>query len=122
MRPGREPSGLREEQASPRASADDDDLDEMTNIDPRRSGPPMRVWISPRGRARPDVRAKVCRAPGDRMIPEDTAVVPVRPRPMLLEGEPDAESLRAVQAWIALNRDVLIDFWNGELAQRLRRV
>jgi hypothetical protein len=127
MMPERDPPGLREEQASLGAPAGEDDLYEMTNVYPRTSGLPMTVWISPRGRARHDVRVKVCRVPGNRMIPDDTAVVSVRPRPVLLEGDLDAESLRAVQAWIALNRDVLVEFWNGELdgvelAQRLRRI
>ena len=121
------PPGMRGEQAALGAPVAGDDLYEMTYIYPRTSGLPMTVWISPRGRARHDVPVKVCRVPGNRMIPEDTAVVSVRPRPTLLEGELDAESLRAVQAWIGLNRDVLVEFWNGELdgielAQRLRRM
>jgi hypothetical protein len=61
------------------------------------------------------------------MVPDDTAVVSVRPEPALLEGELDRESLRAVRAWIELNSAVLIEFWDGEvdgieLAQRLKRV
>jgi hypothetical protein len=119
--------GLREEQASFAAGVDEDDLFEMTNIYPRTSGLPMTVWISPRGRARHDIRVKVCRVPGNRMVPDDTAVVSVRPEPALLEGELDTDALRAVRAWILLNSDVLVDFWNGEidgieLAQRLKRI
>jgi len=116
---------LREDQAA--LGVTTDDLYEMTNIYPRTSGLPMTVWISPRGRARHDVRVKVCRVPGNRMVPDDTAVVSVRPEPALLEGELDRESLRAVRAWIELNSAVLIEFWDGEvdgieLAQRLKRV
>jgi hypothetical protein len=119
--------GLREEQASFAAGVNEDELFEMTNIYPRTSGLPMTVWISPRGRARHDIRVKVCRVPGNRMVPDDTAVVSVRPEPALLEGELDTELLRAVRAWILLNSDVLVDFWNGEidgieLAQRLKRI
>ena len=119
--------GLGEEQSAFQQAVGGDDLYEMTNIFPRTSGLPVTIWISPRGRARHDVRVKVCRVPGNRMIPEDTAVVSVRPEPILLEGELDTDALRAVQAWIILNQAVLIDFWNGEadgieLAQRLRRV
>ena len=117
--------GLREDQAP--LGFTTDDLYEMTNIYPRTSGLPMTVWISPRGRARHDVWVKVCRVPGNRMIPDETAVVSVRPEPTLLEGELDSESLRAVGAWIELNSEVLIEFWDGELdgvelAQRLKRV
>ena len=93
----------------------------------RTSGLPMTVWVSPRGRARHDARVKVCRVPGNRMVPEDTAVVSIRPEPSLLEGDLDAGALRAVQAWVQLNQDALIAFWNGEidgieLSQRLKRV
>jgi hypothetical protein len=118
--------GFREEQAR-FGAIPDDDLYEMTNIYPRTSGLPMTVWISPRGRARHDVRVKVCRVPGNRMIPEDTAVVAVRPVPALVEGELDGAALAAVSRWIELNRDALVGFWDGEmdgveLGQRLRRV
>lgn len=127
MNPHDGKSGFSEEQAGLHAPASEDELFEMTNVYPRTSGLPMTVWISPRGRARHDARVKVCRVPGNRMVPEDTAVVSVRPEALLLEGELDGEALRAVQRWIALNRDVLIEFWNGdldgiELSQRLRRV
>lgn len=118
--------GLREEQAIIAPTVDDEDLYEMTNIYPRTSGLPMTVWVSPRGRAR-HVRVKVCRVPGNRMIPEDTAVVMVRPQPALVEGDLDAEALRVVQGWIRLNQAALVAFWDGEidgleLAQRLQRV
>ena len=46
----------------------------------------MTIWVSPRGRARHDVRVKVCTTHGDRMDPENTAVVGVRPEPRLVEG------------------------------------
>lgn len=120
-------AGFGGEQAAFGAGTADDDLYEMTNIYPRTSGLPMTVWVSPRGRARHDARVKVCRVPGNRMVPEDTAVVSIRPEPSLLEGDLDAGALRAVQAWVQLNQDALIAFWNGEidgieLSQRLKRV
>lgn len=107
--------------------ATDEDLYEMTNVFPRTSGLPVTVWVSARGGARHDVRVKVCRVPGNRMIPGETAVVSVRPEPRLMEGDLDGEALRAVQRWIKLNEDLLIALWDGEidgveLAQRLRRV
>ncbi len=118
--------GFSEEQR-PWPAAAEDDLCEMTNVYPRTSGLPMTVWISPLCRARHDGRVTVRRVPGNRAIPEDTAVVAVRPRPALVEGELDAASLAAVARWIEPNRDVLIEFWDGEmdgveLGQRLRRV
>jgi hypothetical protein len=105
----------------------DDGLYDMANLYPRTTGLPMTVWVSARGGARHDVRVKVSRQGGDRMVIEDAASVAVRPEPALVEGELDAASLAAVSAWIALNREVLVDYWDGtadtaDLIQRLQRV
>lgn len=119
-------AGFGEEQARLGGVAEDA-LFEMANLYPRTTGLPMTVWVSPRGGARHDVRVKVCRVPGDRMVIEDAASVAVRPEPALVEGELDTMSLAAVSSWIRLNRDVLVAYWDGtadtaELVQRLQRV
>jgi hypothetical protein len=103
------------------------DLYEIANLYPRETGLPMTVWVSPRGRARHSARIKVCRVPGDRMVPTDTASVRILPRPTLVEGELPAGYLDKVVTWIAANREVLLDYWNGaigtsEMASRLRRI
>jgi hypothetical protein len=107
--------------------ASDDGLYEMANLYPRTTGLPMTVWVSARGSARHDLRVKVSRQGGDRMVIEDAASVAVRPEPALVEGELDAASFETVSAWIRLNRDVLVAYWDGaadtaDLIQRLRRV
>ena len=63
------------------------DLYEMANLYPRETGLPMTVWVSPRGRARHAARIKVCRRPGDRMVPTDTVSVRILPKPTPVEGE-----------------------------------
>ena len=45
-----------------------------------------------------------------------TAVVVVRPHPQLISGNLSAEDFQAVAAWIALNQQPLIDYWNGTLS------
>ena len=102
------------------------DLFEMANLYPRTTGLPVTVWVSPRGGARHDVRIKVAQTLGDRMDVQDAAVVAVRPEPVLLHGVLKPEIARAVLVWAALNRDALVEYWNGaldtvELAGRLRR-
>ncbi len=119
-------AGFGEEQARLGGFAEDA-LFEMANLYPRTTGLPMTVWVSPRGGARHDVRVKVCRLPGDRMLIEDAASVAVRPEPALIEGMLDPASLAAVSSWIRLNRDVIVAYWDGtadtaELVQRLQRV
>jgi hypothetical protein len=119
-------AGLAEEQGR-LGGLSDDGLFEMANLYPRTTGLPMTVWVSPRGGARHDLRVTACRVPGDRMVIEDAASVAVRPEPALVEGTRDAASLSAVAAWIRLNREVLVAYWDGtadtaELVQRLQRV
>lgn len=63
-----------------------DDLFEMANLHPRTTGLPMTVRVSPRGGARHDARVRVSRQGGDRMVPDDAAVVGIRPQPGLIEG------------------------------------
>lgn len=104
-----------------------DELFEMANLYPRTTGLPVTVWVSPRGHARHDARVKVSSQAGDRMVLDDAAVVGIRPEPSLIEGQLDSAILSAVAAWIRLNQNVLIAYWEGEadtadLIQRLQRV
>ncbi len=120
-------AGFGEEQGRFAGDAGTDELYEMANLYPRTTGLPMTVWVSPRGHARHDARVKVSRSGGERMVPEDTAVVAIRPQPALLEGELSAADFAAVARWISLNSAILIAYWDGaadtaELIQRLRRV
>ena len=89
---------------------------DMANLCPRDTGLPMTVWVSPRGRARHDVRVKVSEDHGDRMDPANTAVVGVRPKPRLLHGELSAPDMRLVAAWIAANEAALVGYWDGRLS------
>ena len=87
----------------------------------------MTVWVSPRGRARHAARVKVCRVPGNRMIPSNTAVVRVAPEPALIAGQLPAPYLAPVIQWIALNQAALLEYWDGKigtgaLMRRLRTV
>jgi hypothetical protein len=110
---------------------DDLDLDrdpwEMANLYPRDTGLRHTVWVSPRGRARHDARVKVCMAPGDRMDPDNLAVMSIRPTPRLLHGELPPRDEMAVRAWIELNAPLLLGYWEGtvstvELAKGLQTI
>lgn len=81
---------------------------ELANLFPRDTGLPMTIWVSPRGRARHDVRIKVCTWPGDRMDPTNTAVVAVRPQPRLVQDQLSREDIEAVTRWINANAPALI--------------
>lgn len=95
---------------------EENELFEMANLYPRDTGLPMTIWVSSKGGARHDVRVKVCRPHGDRMLAGDTAVVGVRPEPRLIEGPLPTADLKVVSAWITLNREALIGYWDGVLS------
>jgi len=97
---------------------DDRDLFEMANLYPDTTGLPMTVWVSPRGNARHDVRVKVNMTHGNQMNIADTAVVGVRPTPRVIAGELSPADTQAVLQWVALNRDVLVDYWGERSIQR----
>jgi hypothetical protein len=102
-----------------------DELFELANLYPRTTGLPMTIWVGPRGNARHDVRIKVNTVHGDRMTIDNTAVVAVRPLPHVISGRLSTDDQRAVFAWITLNANAIIAYWDGsidtaELVQSLK--
>ncbi len=87
----------------------------MANLYPRTTGLPMTVWVGPRGNARHDVRIKVNMTHGNQMNIDNTAVVAVRPSPHVIAGHLPREDERAVAAWITLNTDAIVAYWNGDI-------
>jgi hypothetical protein len=107
---------------------DDTGFYEMVNLFPADIGLPMVVWASERGRARHDVRVKVCcETHGTPMLPGNLATVAVRPQPRLVSGHLSAADLRAVSDWIKLNEAALVDYWDYnisgvEFGRRMQRL
>lgn len=91
---------------------DEGELFEMANVRPEISGLPFIVWISEKGGARHDVRVKVSAGPRAR---EFAASVSVRPAVEVVAGELSLRDLELVRAWIDLNRDVIVKFWDGDI-------
>ncbi len=86
-------------------------LFEMANSRPERTGLPFVVFISQKGAARHDVRVKVARSA--KVRPSEIITVAVRPSIRIIRGRLDPRDLELLARWIELNRDVLIDYWNG---------
>ncbi len=87
---------------------------EMANLRPERTGLPFVVFISQRGGARHDVRIKLARSP--RVRPSEMITVALRPAPRVVRGRLDAGEFALVRKWLDLNAEVLIDYWNGDIA------
>ena len=86
---------------------------DMANLRPRTTGLPFVVFISQRGNAQHDVRVKV--SPGPRVHSNSMGVYAVRP--FRHESGPPLNSAdaAALEKWIDLNRDVLVDFWHADI-------
>ena len=89
-----------------------EELYEMANVRPEVSGLPFIVWISEKGRARHDVRVKV--SPGPR-VREFVAYVSVRPAVEVVAGDLTERDLELLRAWIEINRDVIVRYWDGDI-------
>jgi hypothetical protein len=83
----------------------------MANLRPEATGLPFVVFISQKGGARHDVRVKVAR--GAKVRPSEMVTVAVRPAVRVVRGRLDPQDLDLLTRWIELNRDVLIDYWDG---------
>jgi hypothetical protein len=83
---------------------------------PQRTGLPMTVWITQRDGFRHEVRVKVSRTHGGRGLWPDAVSVAVRPVPRVIPpGQLSAADLRVVGDWIALNHDVIVEYWDDKI-------
>ena len=86
----------------------------MANLRPERTGLPFIIFISQRDDARHAARVKISPAPGVRAGEMGAyAIAPFEHKAgwRLPIGEESA-----LADWIALNRDVLLGYWDGEVA------
>jgi hypothetical protein len=84
---------------------------------PDRTGLPMAVWITPNDGYPHDVRVKVAlRHGGGGSWTHDTVQVAVRGRLGIVRGRRLSAGDRAlVSRWIELNRQLIIDVWDGRI-------
>jgi hypothetical protein len=85
----------------------------MANLRPKQTGLPFVVFLSQKGGARHDVRVKIARGP--KVKPSEMVTVAVRPKPRVIHGVLDPDDLARLTEWIELNKDVLVDYWNGDI-------
>jgi hypothetical protein len=86
---------------------------EMANLRPERTGLPFVVLISQRGDARHDLRVKVAR--GAKVRPSEMVTVAIRPAIRVVRGSLDPRDLALLTRWIDLNRNTLIEYWDGDI-------
>ncbi len=92
------------------APIQDEDLYLMSSVQPGESGLPFVVYISER-QGPHDVRVKVAAGP---KVPPFVASVSVRPNVEIVAGQLTNRDLDLVRQWVELNREVIIDHWEGK--------
>jgi hypothetical protein len=81
---------------------------------PDQTGLPMAVWITENDGYPPDCRVKVSALHGGRGSWRAALSIGVRPHPHeIVIGSLPAADVALVSRWIDLNRDVIIEFWDG---------
>ena len=85
----------------------------MANLRPERTGLPFVVFISQRGDARHDMRVKIARSA--KVRPSEMTTVALRPNVRVVRGRLDPTELAELTRWVALNRDVLVAYWDGDI-------
>jgi hypothetical protein len=99
----------------------------MANLFPEDTGLPVTVWASPRGGARQAAHVKVCRVPGNKMVPTNTVVMSIGAEPVVVAGKLPSRYSEPVAQWIAANREALLEYWagtigTGALLRMLKRI
>ena len=90
-----------------------DSFFDMANLYPKHTGLPFVVWISVQGNARHDVRVKVSLSP--KAQPGEMISVALRPEVRVVDGDLSAEQFQLLTQWIELNREVLLQYWTGDI-------
>ena len=85
----------------------------MANLRQKTTGLPFTVFISQRDNYRRDLRVKV--SPGPRVREEQMGSYSVRP--FMDRGGPalSSQDERLLERWIVANRQVLEEFWDGDI-------
>lgn len=97
-------------------------------LPPRLTGLPMAVWITENDGYPHDVRVEASTLHGGRGSRRTAPSMAVRPQPHeIVPGSLSATDVALVRRWIDLNREVIVDYWNGmidfdEVKPRLRQV
>lgn len=113
-------------QAAARAHEDSDEIEGDTiSLRSHLTGLPQVIWLR---RGYGDDSALVGVTPGARFDPERLTVLAVEPIVLEVSGGLGRSELGRVSAWIMANRDLIDDFWAGEITslaeigRRIRKV
>lgn len=91
------------------------ELFEMAGLCQNRTNLPFYIWLSPKAGNQHDVRLKV--TPGFKYQPENEVIVGLRPTIHVEHGTMSNKDWKPLAAWIDLNLETILAFWNEEIDQ-----
>lgn len=98
---------------------DDTDVEsifEMANLRQNSTGLPMVIWVSEKGRSQHGPRIKVSKAHSHKANIMNTVSISISDEPEIVAGEGlSNKDFELVKKYIKLNKDVLLDYWDGEI-------
>src|ERR1019366_5486259 len=85
----------------------------MTNLSPESTGLPFVVFIFQNSDDKHDLQIQIGRS--YKTWPNDTSTILIRPTVRVIGGKRDFTEyeLASIAQWIELNRDTLIQYWDG---------
>jgi hypothetical protein len=94
-----------------------DELFEMSNLSPERTGLPFVVWIAIVNGVRDDVKMRVTKTL--KVIGSEFITVGLLPYVHVIQGTMAESDLNLLKQWIGLNLDVIVKHWTGEIDSSL---
>lgn len=92
--------------------------EEMSNLRNKETGLPMVVWLQPKTRREQHwARIKVSKKYGDK-VSEDLFTITIENEPQVVgdTGDIKTNDIKKVIEFVKINKDLLLDFWNDEIA------
>ncbi len=98
--------------------ASDNSLYEMSNYSSKKTGLPMIIWVSNKGKAKHGPRIKVQRDYNTKTNPDNMFTISVSDDPEIkagTQGEISNKDLELIYNWIKKNKNSLIKYWKYEV-------
>jgi hypothetical protein len=99
--------------------ADDTEIEslfEMANLRQNSTGLPMVIWVSEKGHTQHGPRIKVSKTHSYRANITNSVSISISNEPEIVAGEGlSNKDFELVKKYIKLNKDVLLDYWDGEI-------
>ena len=95
------------------------DMFEMSNLGSKDTNLSRVIWVSSKGKTRHAPRIKIQNIEGDKSKPETLDIsITIEDNPKLVKGNLLNKELEKYIKWIKLNKDVLLDYWYGNILTR----